>query len=58
MTDRSIARHAAEAHPDALRRLAAWMRVPGAYVLTDAYLRHELSWKLNPYQYDCGMYRN
>lgn len=54
-----MARHATSDYADesAMRRLARYLRVKGADDMDRDTLANELDWKLDPYRYSVGMYR-
>jgi hypothetical protein len=59
VTDRAMARHATsdDAAEPAMRRLARYLRIRGADDMDRDTLANELDWKLDPYRYSAGMYR-
>lgn len=59
MTNSSMARYATsdDADESAMRRLARYLRVNGADDLDRDTLANEPDWKLDPYRYSAGMYR-
>jgi len=59
MTDSVMARSATSdlAAEPAMRRLARYLGIRGADDMDRDTLANELDWKLDPYRYSAGMYR-